>query len=265
MPTPEDILSSSLQSLYAYTPVTFSDSIFTHEPSGLTLVSPDTAPSNWGLHASSVWIASIFLANHLDNVDLTSFSPHEIIHVLELGAGSGLPGILFAKRNSGKATVTLSDYPDEGILHALEENLVRNQISPSLARVVGHLWGQSTAVLGTFDVVLAADTLWNSEMHTPFCQTLSRVLRRNTEARIYLVAGLHTGRWTIRRFLEKLEEFGLVADQVKERKVDNTFDYDPNDPICGLPERGWAVEREGEEESERRNWIVWIVVKWAEI
>jgi EEF1A N-terminal glycine/lysine methyltransferase len=259
--SPEDILSSSLQTLYSYAPITFSGKVFTHKPSGLTLVSPDTAPSNWVLHASSIWIASLFLANHIADVSLTTFCQNGRACVLELGAGSGLPGILLAKSNKLNVTVTLSDYPDEAILSALEENVRINNIPPASVRVVGHAWGQSTSTLGTFDIILAADTLWNPDLHIPFCQTLSRTLRRSDQARIYLVAGLHTGRWTIHRYLDKLTPFGLTIVSVIERRVDGTFDY--QEDHIRPTEREWTVERDGEEESERRNWVVWIVVKWG--
>jgi EEF1A N-terminal glycine/lysine methyltransferase len=262
---PEDILSSSLHMLYSYTPIASSGTHFTHKASGLTVLSPNPAPSNWALHASSIWIASLFLAKHIEDVALMPLYQTDEASVLELGAGSGLPGILFAQRASTKlqVKVTLSDYPDESVLATLEENVKINNIHMASVRVVGHAWGDSISALGTHDIVLAADTIWNSDMHLPFCQTLSGVLRRSEYARIYLVAGLHSGRWTIHAFLNKLELFGLVTESLVERKVDGTFD----DEEIHIPptEREWRVERDGEEESELRNWVVWIVVKWAKI
>jgi len=248
---PEDILSSSLQSLYSYNPITFSGDIFVHKASGLTFRISNPAPSNWSLHASSIWIAAIFLANHLADIRL-----EDDHNVLELGAGSGIPGIVLAQRSQGRAAVTLSDYPDDAILRVLQENIKRNDLANM--RVVGHSWGEDTAQLGIFDVVLAADTLWNPEHHLSFCHTLSCVLRRTSDARIYLVAGLHTGRWTVQRFLEKLTPFSLEVDEVYERKADNVFDSDaPQESL-----RPWEPDRD-EDETERRRWVVWIVLKWA--
>ena len=260
---PEDILSSSLHTLYSYTPIASSGTHFTHKASGLTLLCPNTAPSNWVLHASSIWVASLFLANHIQDVALLPLYRTDRASVLELGAGSGLPGILFAKRANTnlKVTVTLSDYPDDAILDTLAENVKINSIDPASVRVVGHAWGESTSVLSTHDIILAADTLWNPELHLPFCQTLSAALKRSEHARIYLIAGLHTGRWTIDRFLQKLELFGLVTESLIERKVDGTFDTQE----IHIPptEREWRAERHQEEESERRDWVVRIVVKWS--
>ncbi|KAF8585439.1 hypothetical protein K439DRAFT_1632709 [Ramaria rubella] len=258
--SPEDILSSSLESIYSYTPISFSGESFTHKQSGLTLVSPDTAPSNWALHASSIWMSSLFLANHICDIKFTRDTPSVI---LELGACAGLPGILVAKRMGSQAIVTLSDYPDDSILRCLHENIKFSISSLSSVRVVGHIWGECTAKLGTFDIVLAADTLWNPDQHLPFCQTLSRVLKRDSQARIYLVAGLHTGRWTISRFLDKLAQFDLVIEFMTERKVDGTFDLEVTNSASF--EREWQVERDGEGEDERRKWVVWIVLKWSRI
>jgi len=144
------------------------------------------------------------------------------------------------------------------ILACLKENIKRN-IPYASTRVIGHVWGLDATPLGTFDLVMAADTLWNPDQHFPFCQTLSRVLRRTSKARIFLVAGLHTGRWTIHRFLEMLPQFHFEIDSLVERKVDSTFDSDVmNDPTA----REWMPERAGEEERDRQNWIVCMVLRW---
>ncbi|KAF8507305.1 putative methyltransferase-domain-containing protein [Hysterangium stoloniferum] len=254
-----EIFSSSLHTLYSHTPITFTGNTFIHKPSGLTFVAPNTSPSNWELHASSIWIASLFLANHIRDVASLLFSPQQSTSsVLELGAASGMPGILLAKLSYPNITVTLSDYPDDAILACLKENIKRNNIPDASTRVIGHTWGLDTTQLGLFDLVMAADTLWNPDQHFPFCQTLSRVLRRTSKARIFLVAGLHTGRWTIHRFLEILPQFHFEIDLMVERKVDSTFD---SDAVDGRPmARDWMLEREGEEESDRRKWIVWMVL-----
>ncbi|KIJ55103.1 hypothetical protein M422DRAFT_23754 [Sphaerobolus stellatus SS14] len=266
MSKPEDILSSSLQSLYSYTPVTYTGDVFLHEASGSEFVLPSPAASNWSLHASSIWIAALFLANHIDHIISVLPSPSRnegLLQVLELGAGSGMPGILLAKQTRGRTQVTLSDYPDDAILHILKENITRNNLSPSTMRVVGHAWGDDTTQLGTFDVIMAADTLWNPDHHLSLCQTLARVLRPRSDARIYLVAGMHTGRWTVQRFLEKLLQFNLEVENISERKADHFFQ--PEETPGGLIERVWQVDRDGEDESERRQWVVWLALKWSSV
>lgn len=286
---PEDILSSSLQTLYSYTPITHSSagSTFTYTtpttsdnsqstPISVTLRTPDTHSSNWSLHASSIWVSAIFLADHVRELDLDNLlrdrGPKRRLEVLELGAAAGLPGILVAKRLSernsttGHWGVTLSDYPDEDIVRTLEDNVKRNELE-SCCRVVPYAWGSDVSSLipqlpsdsasadisaPGFDLIVAADTLWNSEMHAPFRQTLAQTLRRTPAARAHLIAGLHTGRYTLHAFMAALDADALEVERAEEREV------------AGGAVRAWCADREDAgDERERRRWVVWIVVKWS--
>lgn len=134
---PEDILSESLETLYDYAPITLSSSgsSYTYTPSPnsvyaqtargrlmkITLKTPETEPENWSLHASSIWISSVYLADHLDELHIDKEIAHardreELpLRVLELGAGAGLPSILIAKRFQDDVFVVASDYPDDPI------------------------------------------------------------------------------------------------------------------------------------------------------
>ena len=131
-------------------------------------------------------------------------------------------------------------------------------------RIVPYAWGSDPSPLllsqnahedptPGFDVVLAADTLWNSDTHHIFIQTLRLTLKRSPHARVQLVAGLHTGRYVIQSFLKLVLDAGFVAEDIKERRVGAS------------DERPWSVDRaEGEDDQERRRWIVWMVFRWRE-
>ncbi|KAI6041312.1 WD40-repeat-containing domain protein [Pisolithus marmoratus] len=258
---PEDILSSSLQTLYDFTPITHSTpgSIFTYiiEPTLLPisnaarvieLETPDPQPSKWDLHASSIWIAAVYLADHIEDLELHRFQDREVVRVLELGA--------------------VSDYPDEHLIRTLSENILQNGVS-GVARAVPYDWGTNISALVDaygdretpqndvlFDVIIAADTLWNPALHKQFIQSLIMSLKRSPDSRVYLVAGLHTGRYTIQAFLRSIETdgCGLVVESLSERQV-----------TAAQTSRSWDVTRaENEDERERRRWIVWIVLKWGE-
>ncbi|EIN09501.1 hypothetical protein PUNSTDRAFT_101335 [Punctularia strigosozonata HHB-11173 SS5] len=281
----EEILSSSLQTLYEYTPITHSSANHLFEytlrlprPStsaedqyiiDITLQTPDTEVANWSLHASSVWVASIFIADHLQDLSLGKFVGAEAsgsrpVYVLELGAGAGLPGIALSKVHS-TARVTLSDFPDGKLIKALASNVERNGVT-GRCRALPHAWGSSDASalfapfddtengsdsLPGYDIVLAADTLWNSDLHVAFIHTLRRTLRKTSDSRVYLVAGLHTGRYTLDRFLKMVREVGFIVEEAMEREV------------RGVINRPWDVTRaETEDERERRRWVLWIVLKW---
>lgn len=210
---PEDILSSSLLTLYDHHPITLSSagSIFTYNSPDIPPVilrTPDTQAANWSLHASSVWAASRFLADHLDYLDLTTHlsrcPPGKRVKLLELGAAAGLPSIVIAKRYP-EVSVTVSDYPDVELIRTMSENVAENGVSN--CRAVAYGWGSDPSELflpndnEKFDVVIAADTLWNPEFHGLFIETLQLTLKKSPDSRIHLFAGLHTGRYTIQSFL----------------------------------------------------------------
>ncbi|KDQ13525.1 hypothetical protein BOTBODRAFT_33537 [Botryobasidium botryosum FD-172 SS1] len=245
---PLDIFSGSLESLYDELQVSYSEpgKLFSYR--GVTVSPPDTASENWSLHASSIWRASLFLTDHLPILD----GP-EPVHIIELGAGSGLPGICAALEHPG-ARVVLSDYPDPHILSTLAENVRRNQLREVRVKVVGYAWGSdlpSELIPHSFDVVMAADTLWMPEQHANFSQTLALLLKKTIGAKVYLVAGLHTGRWMIAEFMRVVATTGLGVQEIKEVSLING------------EEREWKAERENEDDTKRRRWIIRMTLSWA--
>jgi hypothetical protein len=83
----EDILASSLELLYGYTPIVHSypGQDFKYSEHDIILRTPDTIAANWSLHANSIWVASLYLAAHLDELELDRLP--EASRILELGAG----------------------------------------------------------------------------------------------------------------------------------------------------------------------------------
>ncbi|KAG8936075.1 hypothetical protein FRC02_004700 [Tulasnella sp. 418] len=237
---PYDTFSTSLQTIFSEVPVSIADPTQSFSLKGVTVSIPSPQASNWALQADSIWRAALYLAENLP--------PMENLNVLELGAGAGLPGLVAANTSSPK-TVVLSDYPDPCILDTLVLNTRRNQLDHKVS-VIGHEWGDmSTSWPHQFDVIMAADILWISEAHQSLCATITRLLQRHENAIVHIVAGLHTGRWTIQRFLEKAIESDLVISSLIERST-----------ITGA-QRRWDVERE-EAEADRRQWLISLTLKW---
>lgn len=277
-----DVLESSLQSLYGFTPIVHSsggslweyagpkkDEIKAHcngisEATAITLRIPDTSAKNWGLHASSIWVASIFIADQIcsdtnwlnETIATNHTTARSKLRVLEIGAGAGLPSILIAKRHPERlGQVVISDYPDDGIMSALRENVEMNfteadSASKDILTVAPFDWLDASPTsfdIGDgFDLIIGTDVLWNSELHAPMLESITRCLKKDESAKILLVAGLHTGRYTIQRFLENVsgsEE--LALDTVMEKEA------------TGAAVREWDAQREdGESEEERRRWVV---------
>ena len=270
----EDILFDSLQTLYDYHPITLTTqgSLFTystptyysHSSISITLRTPDTQASNWSLHANSIWVSSIYLADHIADLNLdayinddsdskSDFQEEDNVRVLELGASAGLPSILISTLFPG-ALVTVTDYPDDELIKTLKNNVERNNVADR-CRVLPYAWGSDpTAVLANskgFDVVIAADTLWNPELHPIFIDTLASTLKKSSSSRIHLVVGLHTGRYTIQAFLAHVQRNSkLHVESISEREA------------TGSSTRVWDVFRLGEDERERRRWIIWITLAW---
>ena len=274
----EDILFDSLRTLYDYHPITLTTpgSLFTYtytspsssnpsnhvesnkdHPISITLRTPDTQASNWSLHANSIWVSSIYLADHIDDLNLHLYinsKSEEKVRVLELGASAGLPSILIAKLFAGRLMVTATDYSDDELIKTLKNNVEHNSVADH-CKVLPYAWGSDpTVVLGNsggFDVVIAADTLWNPELHSIFIDTLKSTLKKSPSARIYLVVGLHTGRYTIQAFLVQVQQnTGLHVESISEREA------------TGCSTRIWDVSRSEEDERERRRWIVWMTLAW---
>jgi nicotinamide N-methyltransferase len=277
---PEEILSSSLETLYDFAPIAHSSPgglfTYTHHPEDpdssslkISLSVPDTQNEHWSLHASNIWVAALYVADHISELDLpaketsspdTNTPP---LRLIELGAGSGLPSILIAKCYP-RISVIASDFPDAKLIHTLRENVTRNNVVQNCT-VVPHAWGTDPSALlpPPADIVLAADTLWDPAQHAALLRTICTVLARTPAARAHLVAGLHTGKYTLDAFFKAARAAGLVIVEATEREV-----------VGGEKEAGrreWDVGRrlaagsEDEDERERTRWIVWSVLKWGDM
>ncbi|KAB5592519.1 Histone acetyltransferase [Ceratobasidium theobromae] len=239
MSEPEEIFASALETLYDEVPVTVatSNGVYTHERQGqesVTIRIPRTDARNWGLQADGVWQAAVYLADNLPR-------PLGGKRVLELGAAAGLPGIVgaFGARDDMPERVVLSDYPDEGILSQLRENVAANR-GKSRVRVdvVGHAWGTECGLGGErFDIIMAADVLWMEEMHEAFYRALC------PGGRVHIVAGFHTGRGVIGSFLATAARHGLDAVEVFEVRIGRGT------------RREFRVDVPGEGMDERRGWL----------
>jgi len=120
---------------------------------------------------ADLWPASLALAAYcLQTVALRGKS------VLELGSGLGLAGIAAAR---AAAHVTMTDYDDDALRFSLH-NAVRNLSADEFSRVtVRFLDWRSAEDIGTFDVVLGSDVVYDRGDFQPMLTLLRRVLRRS--------------------------------------------------------------------------------------
>ncbi|KAF6767133.1 Nicotinamide N-methyltransferase-like protein [Kalmanozyma brasiliensis GHG001] len=159
--------------------------------------------------------------------------------VVELGAGTGLPGLVACVMGADRTVVT--DYPDPHVIDNLERNLDLALLPRKSSKekdphrhylearkrvqVLGLGWGNAdeeervlTAASSSsnpdtkagYDLVLAADVLWVSSAHPLLIHSIRKLLKRDRDARCVLIAGFHTGRPAVRRFFFQLAQ---PADQ----------------------------------------------------
>ncbi|KUJ20923.1 uncharacterized protein LY89DRAFT_729740 [Mollisia scopiformis] len=177
--------------------------------------------------------------------------------VLELGAGTGLAGMVAAL--SGARETVISDYPAEEVLGNIRANVERNlraknHSSLGQVEVQGHEWGVLTDEFsrenkGGFGRVLVADCLWMPWQHGNLLGSISHFLEEEG-GRAWVVAGFHTGREKMRGFYgeERLKEVGLEVEGIWERNADGR-------------EREWVTDRGIEDVTERKRWLVCAVLR----
>ncbi|ORY01105.1 hypothetical protein BCR34DRAFT_494125, partial [Clohesyomyces aquaticus] len=146
-----------------------------------------------------------------------------------------------------------ADEPTPAILDAIKTNVSENIRESLRSRIVvqGHRWGCldtefAQAKANHYTRILAADCLWMEQNHENLVRSMLHFLSHAPEARIYCVAGFHTGRAKVASFFEEaVPELGLEVEEMFEMDADGN-------------RRGWARERNGgrEDIGERNKWLV---------
>lgn len=119
---------------------------------------------------AEIWPAGVELARHVSGVSLTGLA------VLELGCGLGLPSMVAALAG---ARVTATDWSPEAI-EALRSNAVRNGVAIT---ALVHDWRDVDALGGSrFDLVLAADVLYEERNARPLLRAIASALAEDGQA-----------------------------------------------------------------------------------
>jgi len=189
------------------------------------------------------------LASFLEESPLTWPVANEVC--IELGAGTGLAGIIAAQCLAKKVVIT--DYPAPEILANLRTNVSTNIRGKAEVEVKGHEWGVLDGAFereneGRFSRVLVADCLWMPHQHGNLLRSIRWFLAAG--GRAWVIAGFHTGREKMRGFYGKdaLEMAGLEVERIWERNADGG-------------EREWVEDRGREDVTERKRWLVVGILK----
>jgi nicotinamide N-methyltransferase len=160
----------------------------------------------------------------------------------------------------------VTDYPAPAVMDTLRTNVARNiqaelchpSARPPPANVVieGHEWGTPLdgaleAWRHSVDRLFAADCLWMPWQHAALRRTAGELLRRDSQARFWVVAGFHTGRAKMRGFFDAgalRSDAGLEVERIWERDCDGR-------------ERPWVAEQDEEDITIRKRWLVVAVLR----
>ena len=158
---------------------------------------------------------------------------------------------------AGAEEVVLSDYPTPAILTNTKSNVERNvpkELQQNLS-VQGHEWGVVTddfskAYANHFSRILCADCLWMDGEHYGLAQSMEHFLSHKVDARVWVIAGFHTGRAKLVSFFDIAAQAGLETEKIWERDADGN-------------EREWVRERNGgqEDATGRNKWLVIAILR----
>ena len=115
----------------------------------------------------------------------------------------------------------------------------------------GHLWGDVSSDFAAINAhrytrVLAADCLWMLGEHDNLAKSMLHFLADMPSARVFCIAGFHTGRAKLVPFFEEVvPRMGLEVEELYEMNADGV-------------RRSWAKERDNgrEDIGERKKWLV---------
>ncbi|CAD6930981.1 unnamed protein product [Tilletia laevis] len=148
------------------------------------------------IFAHRQWRAGMILADLL--ISPTSSGLIEGKVVLELGCGTALPALVAAR--AGAAFVLATDYDEEQVVRVLRQNVGRAlREDPDLegrVKGAGYTWGRDPDDI--FDLLPTPPSRSGGGKFDTI--SLSLTLSKTREARVVVVAGLHTGRERIGDF-----------------------------------------------------------------
>ncbi|KAF2172078.1 hypothetical protein M409DRAFT_62894 [Zasmidium cellare ATCC 36951] len=205
------------------------------------------------LFAHYLWNAGIKMAELISEEDSGWSVNGE--RVLELGAGVGLDGIVATL--AGAREVFITDYPSDVLLENIRRN-VKKAIPDDLRskyHIQGYEWGDVTSPFAhanehSFTRILAADCYWMPHEHENLVKSMLHMLSLEPSARIFSIAGFHTGRAKLALFFQEAVSQGLGVESIYEEDAEGN-------------RREWMEERDGgtENVTERKRWLVIAILK----
>ncbi|BFZ02603.1 hypothetical protein BsWGS_05642 [Bradybaena similaris] len=170
----------------------------------LTVRIPEVTEANYGLY---IWPCAPVLAQYvwLNRNRVTGK------HVLEIGAGTSLPGVVASKCG---ARVTLSDRSTSPqCLSLCHHSAELNDLTG--VSVMGLTWGQVTPSLVSLpkvDIILASDCFYDTKDFENVMMTLSYLLHKNPEAEVWCCYQERSSERTVEHLMDKWQLCGKMVE-----------------------------------------------------
>jgi len=182
-----------------------------------------------------VWRGSLLLADYL----LHNHDQIKDAKILELGSGTGLSSIIAA---FCQARVTATDIDGHGILERIQANLQRNahlvkQNSVTVRAL--DLFTHKYRDLGSFDVIIAGDLIYDDDITDAFLEFISQTLTVDHKVQflvslekryVFTVADLDTVAPAHDHFLNKLDTIDVTL-KFLDTQFKQYFCYDRGDEM----------------------------------
>lgn len=172
---------------------------------------------------------------------------HEDVGAVQLGGDDA------SRSSSNNGPYGNYDFSRSAIMNQAEPDEQASYTTEMRARtaVYGHQWGVlddsfAESHARRYTRVLAADCLWMPHEHENLARSMLHFLSDSPDARVYVIAGFHTGRAKVAPFFEEtVPEVGLEVESIYEMNAEGT-------------RRAWAMERDGgrEDVTERKKWCM---------
>ena len=107
----------------------------------------------------------------------------------------------------------------------------------------------------TFTRIITADCFWMPDQHVPLVRTISRMLEHSSSARVFVIAGFHTGRFILANFFCIAASEGLIPDE------EDIMEYN----VTTQKTRPWKEDRIDEDVIERKQWLVVALLRWRNL
>uniref|UniRef100_F6TPM4 FAM86 N-terminal domain-containing protein n=1 Tax=Ciona intestinalis TaxID=7719 RepID=F6TPM4_CIOIN len=147
--------------------------------------------------------------------------------IIELGSGIGFTGIVLLKAVEQLSYTFTDVHPN--VLSVLKSNVAINSLENENVAIKQLKWGeQSTILEQPYDIVLAADVVFDPSIIPDLLHTISMLLCRNKDAILVLVSVVRAEK-TFQCFLDGLDNIkGLVYEELVNEQTPEVFYFDRN-------------------------------------